>query len=237
LLLGLGSLAVLARPNGASTPSAPEAAAQLGASQQTASQPAVAAPSAPAAPAAGAQNYNMIAMPLDASNQFSSNSPSLPFTANGLGKLLGTGVVEVSKLRPDAQAYLTWYPEIEDGDDFNLEVGGAYWLLLASGASSSISFVGDVPDQGTVQMTLVRPTSGAGCLYNDISIPLDQDAITTPQQLADAIGNVAEVAQLNAANQGFLVWYPEIMDGDNFTIRIGYPYRLCLKVGGATIWP
>ena len=172
-------------------------------------------PQTAAAPDA-AENYNMIAVPLDASAQVN------PFTASGLGTFLGPAVKQVSKLDPNAQGYLTWYPEIQDGDEFDLTVGGAYMILLGIGANSVVSFVGDVPDAGDVQFTLVRP-AGAGCLYNDISLPLDQSAITTPQALGDAIGNVEQVSQFDANNQGFLTWYPQIGDGDDFAVKIRVP--------------
>lgn len=216
LLLGLGALAVLALPGtGAPMTASPVAAAPLAAE--------------PDAPAAGTNKYNVIALPLDSQSQFST------YDAPGLAALVGPGVQEVSKLQAGTQTYLTYYPPIGDGDNFSMQIGGVYWLLLDSNANSVVSFVGNVPNPGTVHNTLTRP-AGTGCLYNDIIIPLDQAAMT-PQQLADLLGNVQEVSQLSAATQTFLTWYPDIQDGDTFSISIGYPYRVCLRTGGITSWP
>lgn len=144
LLLSLGVLAVLARGGGDILTPVINAVAAAAPSQTAA------APDAPMA----AENYNMIAIPLDASG------PVTPFTASGLGVFLGPAVKQVSKLDPNAQGYLTWYPEIGDGDDFDLEVGGVYMVLLGTGANNIVSFVGGVPDAGTIRFDLVRPTGG-----------------------------------------------------------------------------
>jgi hypothetical protein len=188
---------------------------------------------APLAPAA-AENVNVIAMPLNAANQFT--SAGLTYDQKGLATLVGPGVQQVLRWNAATQSYLIWYPPIDDGDPFPMETGGVYWLLLDGTANGIVSFVGDVPAQGSVHFTLQRP-AGAGCLINDISLPLDRSDITTPQQLAQAVGNVEQVAQWNAATQSYLIWYVDINDGDPITMKIGYPYQLCLKQGGATTWP
>ncbi len=221
LLVGLGALAVLALPNGqaALNPAPVAVAAQV-----------AAGPEAPL----GTNKYNVIAMPLDSQNQFSNGG--FTWDAQGLAQFVGTGVKQVLTWNASSQTYLSWDVDLGDGDNFSLQVGGVYWLLLDNTAANIVSFVGDVPTQGSVSFSLVRPTSG-GCLLNDISIPLDQSGITTPQQLADAIGNTAQVLQWNASTQTFLSWDAVLQDGDNFTIKIGYPYRVCLQTGGATTWP
>lgn len=223
LLLGLGALAVLALPNG----SAPLAGA-----------PAVSAAApefqeAPEAPTA-TLNYNMIGLPLNSTNQFTNAGYS--YNADGLAKLVGTGVTQVLSLNPNTQTYLTWDAVLQDGTNFNLTTSNAYWIQLDSTAATIVSFVGDVPAQGSVHFTLVRP-SGAGCMSNDITLPLDRSDITTADQLATAVGNVSQVLQWNASTQTFLTWDVAIQDGTNFTTKIGYPYRLCLNAGGATTWP
>lgn len=221
VLLGLGALAVLALPNGG----APLAGA-----------PAVsaAAPEFQDAPEAtlATNKYNMIAMPLNAANQFTSAGQS--FNAAGMAAIVGSGVQQVLSWNPNTSSYLSYVPGL-GGDNFNLAVGGAYWLELDSTAGSIVSFVGDVPAQGTIKNTLVRPASG-NCVYNDISIPLDQSSVTTPQQLADAIGNVEQVLQWNATTQSFLQFVPGL-GGDTFNVKIGYPYTVCLQPGSSTTWP
>ncbi len=216
LLLGLGALAVLALPGA----SAPLAAAPF---------VSAAAPDAPMA----AQNVNAIAMPLDATNQFT--AAGVNFDADGLATIVGPGVQQVLKWNATS-GYQTWYPPDQDGDNFLLTVGGSYRLVLDNTANTIVSFVGDVPAQGAVKFTLVRPT-GVGCVINDISLPLDQSAVADADDLAQAIGNVDQVLFWDKDTQGYKTWYPADQDGDNFTTLIGYPYRVCLLSGGATTWP
>ncbi len=219
LLLGLGALAVLALPN---------ATAPLAGAPVSAAAPEY-QPDAPDA----AQNYNMIAMPLISNNQFT--TAGLTYDLKGLGGFV-PGATQTLSWNPNSQTYLSWDVGLQDGDNPALTTGGAYWLLLNNTASNVVSFVGDVPAQGSIHFTLVRPTSG-GCYINDISVPLDQSSLTTPQQLATAVGNVSQVLQWNAATQTFLSWDVDLQDGDTFPVKIGYPYRLCLKSGGTTTWP
>jgi len=225
LLVGLGALAVLALPRGqvALNPAPVAVAAQ-----------AAAAPLVEAAAPNAAQNYNVIATPLDSTQQFASQG--LTYDAPGLAGLVGTGVKQVLKWNAPSQTYLVWDAVLQDGDNFALTTGGVYWLLLDNTASNIVSFVGHVPALGFVSFSLTRP-AGGGCLLNDISIPLDRSHITTPAQLATSVGNVAQVLQWNATTQTFYVWDVDLNDGDNFAVKIGYPYRLCLKAGGSTTWP
>lgn len=220
LLLGLGALAVLALPD---------------ANASLAQAPAVSAAAPefePDAPAA-AENYNMIAMPLNSTDQFA--RAGLAYNLEGLGAFV-PGATQVLSWNPSTQTYLSWDVGLQDGDNLALTTGGAYWLLLNNTASNIVSFVGDVPAQASVHFNLVRSPS-SGCFLNDISIPLDQSSLTTPQLLATAVGNVSQVLQWNAATQTFLSWDVDLQDGDNFAVKIGYPYRVCLKSGGATTWP
>ena len=184
------------------------------------------------APAATTR-VNVIAMPLDATEQFTSAGEN--FNAQGLAAIVGSGVEQVLKWNPDSSSYLAWYPPLSEGDNFDLEVGGVYRLVLGD-ASDIVSFVGEVPAEQSITFTLVRPESGA-CQTNDVSIPLDRADLTTPQLLANDVGNVEQVLQWNATAQAYLAWYPDLGEGDEFDVKIGYPYRLCLKPGGSTTWP
>lgn len=221
VLLGALALAtVLALPRGMET--------------ATASAPAAApireVANAPDAPLAN--KYNVIAMPLAAQQQFADAGVS--FNAQGLATIVGPGVQQVLEWNANTSSYLQYIPGL-GGDNFDLRVGGVYWLELDVTANNVVSFVGDVPAQGSVTFTLARP-SGAGCTYNDISIPLDRNDITTPQQLADSIGNVEQVLQWNPATNTYLQYLVGI-GGDTFAIKIGYPYHVCLQAGGNTTWP
>jgi hypothetical protein len=216
LLLGLGALAVLALPNG----SAPLAGA-----------PAVsaAAPEFQDAPLA-TQNYNLLAMPLNSTNQFT--SAGLGFNADGLASLIGTGAKQVLRWNASTQLWEARLPEFQDGPNFALEVGGVYFVLVDSTVGNVVSFVGDVPAQGSVHYNLL---GAANCKFNTVMVPLDRSDITTADQLATAIGNVEQVLNWNASTQLFETRLPAFQDGPNFTVKIGYPYGVCMTVD--KVWP
>jgi hypothetical protein len=174
----------------------------------------------------------VIAMPLNAANQFTSAGVS--FNAPGLASIVGPGVQQILAWDAANGFYLQYIPGA-GGDPFNLVVGGVYWLELDSTSGNIVSFVGDVPAPTTVDFDLQRPTSG-DCLWNEISIPLDQSSITTPQGLADSITNVEQVLQWDAANQFFLQYIPG-SGGDPIPMKIGYPYLVCLQPGSKVVWP
>lgn len=243
LLLGLGALAVLAMPS--------------------ANAPLAAAPVVSAAAAApeGANNYNVIGMPLDASDQFA----GLGFDSEGLADFVGASVLQVLRWNTAHLQFDAWYPG-DDGDGngdgtvdgsytstpFALEVGGSYWLLVDGGAPTVVSFVGDVPEANSVKFTW--DATLAGCSYNDITVPLEQSTLTESEALADSIsttGGISQVLQWNAGLQMFDVWYPGD-DGDGngdgtvngsytstpWQVRIGYPYWVCLFSDlHGDIWP
>ncbi len=226
LLLGLGALAVLALPGA----SAPLAAAPF---------VSAAAPDAPMA----AQNFNMIAMPLDATDQFT--SAGYTFTADGLMQLAGGGtkVKQVGHFLSGPQTYETWTWSSDEGTgigvDFDIVVGQAYWLLLESTAGNVVSFVGDVPEPDAVSFTLAR--GGVDdCLFNQFSIPLDQPGITNANGLMIALG-AKQVSRWVASSQTYESWTWSDDEGQaigmNFDVQIGYPYVACLKAGTPAVWP
>jgi hypothetical protein len=220
LFLGLGALVLLAAPGGADF--APGSAVQIESQVDLALSTA-------------SLKYNVIALPLDSTQQFTDAGAS--YDADGLASIVGSGVVQTLKWNPNTQTYLFWDVDLEDGNNFALQTAGVYWLQLDNTATDIVSFVGDVPPQGSIQFNLVRPSSGGNCLLNDISIPLDRDDLSTAQELTDDVGNVSQALQWNASTQTFLLWDAELEDGNNFSVKIGYPYRLCLKTGGSSIWP
>lgn len=179
------------------------------------------------------QNYNMLAIPLDVSAEITD--------VTHLATHLGSNIAEILKWNAEFQVYETWFPEFGIGDQFNVEVGDAFWVLANAGATDTVSFVGDVPPQTgeTGAVVFDELFGGTPCKLNDISIPLDQDAITNETELATALGgsaNVEEVLRWNAEFQVFETWFPEFSIGDNFAVQIGYPYRVCLK-NAPTEWP
>lgn len=172
--------------------------------------------------------YNVIALPLDV-------TATLP-NAKALATYLGPGVQQILSWNPDTQTYRGWLPPINRGTNFTLKAGNAYWLQLDSTATTLVSFVGGVPEQGTVRWTFVGTTPN--CHLYDISLPLNQTAIINAAGLATAIGpNVEQVLEWNPATQTFKGWLPKIGRGTNFTVKPGYPYHVCFSPGDTIVWP
>jgi hypothetical protein len=194
--------------------------------QTAAAAPAAESASAPALAPTATDKYNFIALPLDSSDSFS-------YTASGLAGYI-TGTKKVARWDAASQSYQT-YTVGAPSVDFSLEVGGAYFLLLDSSADNVASFVGDVPDAGSVSFALTKP-SGSGCIFNTISIPLDQTGINTAADLASAIGGIDKVAQWDATNQLYDT-YTVGAPGTPFNVAIGYPYFVCANSSAPNNWP
>lgn len=172
--------------------------------------------------------YNIIALPLDV-------TATLP-NAKALANYLGPGVQQVLSWNPDTRTYRAWMPPINRGNNFALTPGGVYWVQLDSTATTLISFVGTVPAQGTLRWSFVGTVPN--CRLYDISLPLDQTGITKAAQLATAIGpNVEQVLEWNPATQTFRSWLPQIGRGNNFVVKVGYPYHVCFSPGAPIMWP
>jgi hypothetical protein len=226
LLLGLGTLAVLARGGGdILTPAGNVAAAQ----SQTA-----------AAPDAGISKYNAISLPLAGTQQFAS------YDAKGLAALIGKAAVDqVLHWNPDQQIWDAYNPNggfdgNGSGTNFSLALNGVYFLLVNSGLTgTTLSFIGDVPAAGSVQYGLV---GGSPCKWNTITLPLDQSGIADAKALGIAIGKsiVTQELHWNAGIQNWDPWSPSggfdgNGSGTNFATQIGYPYLVCLTENKS--WP
>lgn len=235
--LALATVLALPRGMGAATASAPAA-------------PASAPLIEPAAPTAA--KYNVVGMPLDATQQFASQG--LGFNSDGLADFVGSSVTQVLRWNTARQEFDSWDPVYNEGvvngvyttTPFALAVGGSYWLLVNATAPTVVSFVGDVPAAGSVKFTL-KGTSPT-CSYNAITIPLEQSSLTNSDLLADSISTtqVSQVLRWNAARQEFDTWDPVynegVVDGvyttTPFSTRIGYPYWVCLLAGvNGNVWP
>ena len=238
LLFGLGALAALALPR----------------ADAPASVVPVALAAAPdALPEAIGPRYNPIALPLDPTASIS------PFNAQGLLNYIGASALQVANLNANSQALDFWDRSlgfgivngvpIFDPALYPLQVGHPYLVQIDSSlpAGTPFTIVGDVPDIGAIHFTLVGATP---CKYNEIMVPLDQydQGISNGVELANAIGNVAIVASLNATNQNLDFWdlglgfgivngVPIFAPGD-FPVKLGYPYFVCVNVAGNNdVWP
>lgn len=189
--------------------------------------------------APSADKYNIIGFPL-VDNTVTTASELAVRAANG-----GNGIKQVLRYRSGDGGFDAYFPPTQDGYDFPISVGNAIFILADSTVSNVVSFVGDVPDQGSVSIVLV-PQSGGGCNYNIFSIPLDQTGVVSDAaSLANEIesGNasytdsVEQVLQFRASDGGFDAYFPLTSDGDNFQVKAGYPYFVCLRSNGPTSWP
>jgi len=128
--------------------------------------------------------------------------------------------------------------------DFALEAGSAYRVSVTGGSGPiTYTMTGDVPDAALFTYTL-RETAGSD--FSWIMIPLDRGHLVMASDLATDIetnssGTVTVVAieRWNAIAQSFEPYIPGLPFTD-FTISIGYPYRISVTVPGAgtsVVWP
>ena len=253
LLLGLGTLAVLARGGGDILTPADNVVAAA-AQAQTAAAPDVPLSS----------KYNMIALPLAVQTTWASSTPVIPFTSQGLAQFVGlSSVTQVLRWDAARQAYDQWLPQDVPPSGtvggqytetpYALATGGVYRMLLNNANSSLtvVSFVGDVPAANSIRYTFVGATA---CKYNQVSIPLEQFApsgISDSQQLAVSMGGSSKVAQVlrwDATRQAYDQWLPGDVPpsgtvGGQYTetpypVNIGYPYVVCMLAGANNVqWP
>lgn len=183
--------------------------------------------------AAGTTRFNFISMALDASASVS------PFKASGLAAYHGNSVKQVLSWNAATQQMISYAPGISPPfADFNLAVGGAYFLALDSTSANSLALVGKVPDQGAVSFSMARGATSASCKFNAISLPLDKSSITTAGQLATEIGGVLQVIKWNASTQQIVSYLPDVSPPfANFAIQVGFPYFVCVNNAGPSSWP
>jgi hypothetical protein len=243
LLLGLGALAVLARPKGAGTPLAASAARSASALaapnvQSDTSDPVTQTElsgTAPEAPAVS-NSWNNIALPLDAQKQFA--DLGLSYDASGLASFIGrSSVAEVRVWDAVSQSYLkcqvTTTGCYGTPNPFPLATSRNYMVLFKGASSAVVSFVGDVPASGSVFFALEGITPG--CSWNAISLPLDQSSVTDASKFADALGraDVKEIRSWDAASQSYLKCQVTTTGcygtSTPFPTQIGYPYWVCMK--------
>jgi hypothetical protein len=213
LLLGLGALAYLSLPSTTSAPVAAASAAQ--------DQPAVlAAPSAPDV----SHKYNDVSVVLNMASV--TDAASLASHAGSYAKR----VLRYNASTQSFQVYVVGNP----GTNFPLSTGDAVFLLVDNTAPVVLSFVGDVPEKGGVSFALV---SGSPPKYNFLSLPLDQDNLTTAAAVAADVGTgVLRVLRYRSETQSFQV-YVVGNPGTDFPLALGEPFFLLLSTGAPANWP
>jgi hypothetical protein len=175
---------------------------------------------------AGERAYNLVAVNLGLSGVGD---------ADALAAYVGSGVYMV--LRHDAPTQgIEWRLPGLAGTNFALELGGATYLYLDETAANVVSLVGDVPAIGDVTFDLTRPAPGESCAYNLFSVPLHRQDLVDADALAADVGGVVSVSRYNAETQD-LTWRLPGVSGENFAVRAGYPYIVCVDETAPPNWP
>ena len=177
-------------------------------------------------PPGGERKYNLIALNLEV--------PGVT-DADSLASYAGTGVYMVIRYDAPTQSIVWRLPGLA-GENFPVQVGEPYFLYLDDTASNTLSLVGGVPSQDTISFALTKAELGGSCKYNFITMPLDKDDLTDADALAADIGGVYMVIRYNAETQD-LTWRLPGLAGENFQVRPGYPYIVCLNENAPAIWP
>jgi hypothetical protein len=166
--------------------------------------------------------YNVVALPLQ---------DSTLVKAEDLGA--ATGATEVSRWVAATQSFDTRIVGVV-GANFNLRLGGGYFLYTPGSGPTIFTTLGNVPAPGSVTFTPVR---GASCKLNLISVPLNRSDLTSADLLANSIGGVPEISDWRSATGSFRTRTVGIV-GTNFAVKIGYPYWPCADTsGGGVTWP
>jgi hypothetical protein len=174
----------------------------------------------------GEKKYNLIALDLEVSGVTDADS---------LASYAGSGAYMVIRYDAPTQSIVWRLPGLA-GTNFPVQVGEPYFLYLDDTASNMLSLVGGVPSKGSICFTLTKAEPGGSCKYNFITVPLDRSDLTDADTLAADIGGVYMVIRYNAETQD-LTWRLPGLAGENFPVRPGYPYIICLNENAPAMWP
>ena len=183
---------------------------------------------------------NDLAIPLDVSAVIT-DAEGLANWIEAEGGVPFATVRQLLKWDASRQTFLAWDHRFGFGDNFAIATGDFILMTLNRDAPPVTTFVGRVPEPGEVSFGL-SPGAARGCALNFISLPFDQGALTTADQLSDAIGipdiTVIQALDWDATRQNPLVWLNVFGLGNNFPTTPGFPYIVCLSATGVPpVWP
>lgn len=183
---------------------------------------------------------NDLAIALDVSAVIT-DAESLADWIENEGGVPSATVRQLLKWDASRQTFLAWNHKFGFGDNFAIITGDFILATLNQDAPPVTTFVGRVPEPGEVSFRL-SPGTARGCALNFISLPFDQEALTTADQLSDAIGvpdaTVVQALDWDATRQAPLIWLNVFGFGNNFPTTPGFPYIVCLSDSGVPpIWP
>ena len=216
LLLGLAALAVLARP---------ASDAQVTQADSVAAKPPSPLSLLAMAPKVGGAKYNAIAVAIDNDKHLASA------LADDITATTGATALQVLKWHPDI-GFSIYDPTDPFSEDFALAVGDPVFVLMQGTTATVYSLVGAVPAQNSVHFALLG--SATACRYNFISVPLDKSALTLASELANDIGDAVQVLKWDP-DTGFSIYDPTDPFSEDFQVRIGYPYFVCMAANKT--WP
>ena len=181
-------------------------------------------------------DFNWIGLPLNA-NLSMASSLATHIQNNSSGALV---VAAIEQWNPIGQNYQTFIPP--SSGDFPLIIGGVYRVSVDVTAGSSViwSLLGSVPQIGSYSYNLYETT---GSDLNWIMLPLHKNLLSMASGLKGDIDSnatpqttVLTIENWNVVGQNFQTFVPP--SGD-FSIRIGYPYRITVDVtsGVTSTWP
>lgn len=179
---------------------------------------------------AGVAVLDDIAVPLDVSAVIT-NADSLADSIDPVH------VRQVLKWDAQGRRFLSWSNENGFGDNFPVQTGDNLFLLVDALLPPVASFVGRVPEAGSLRLALSPGSSASNCGLNFVSLPLDQPHLATADAFSDAIGGVVQMSDWDASLQHFLSWSNQFNFGDDFPTTIGYPYMVCLDETAPSMWP
>lgn len=183
---------------------------------------------------------NDLAIALDVSAVIT-DAESLADWIEGEGGVPFATVRQLLKWNPSSQTFRAWDHRLGFGDNFAIATGDFILATLNRDAPPMTTFVGRVPEPGEVSFRL-SPGTARGCALNFISLPFDQETLTTADQLSDDIGladiTVVQALDWEATRQNPLIWFNAFGLGNNFPTTTGSPYIVCLSnTGVPSIWP
>lgn len=188
-------------------------------------------------------------IPLASALSESLKSPNSDAKFNTLALALDTGIANASSLVADIEAKTTssvlqvmrwdatygftvYDPDDIFSDDFGLTVGDPVFVLMQGSTTEIYGLIGEVPSEQSVTFDLVG--NAATCKFNFISVPLDKSSLTTASALASDIGDVSQILKWDPT-YGFVLYDPDDILSDNFVVKIGYPYFVCMSA--SKTWP
>lgn len=174
-------------------------------------------------------NINTIAIPLEVSGLTN---------VSEIASMIGAGNA-FSIMKHDAanQTYIIYNPSSSSGD-FTINVGDSIILSLTPSAPSLISFVGRVPNAGSIVHTLVPPPSSSGGYFQFLMMPPEKTNYFASNVAQDlGVSSVFLVMKYDSSTQQFISYNPNVGSAGDFEIHPNESFFVSIGNGANTTWP